>query len=101
MYWKGVMSWPIDTDWKCETCGQEFSILFGGLTWGLANGVCRCDKCHTQYKMRDSDIIVTTPACLLKDEYKDPAKALWGKYQIPISEFTDSDWDGAIKALAE
>lgn len=103
--WYGAMNWPIDADWKCETCGYEttnidgIGPIFGTLTWGLANGVCRCNRCYTQYTMRYDNDVHTTPRCLLKPRYKDAAKALWGKYQIPIDEFTASDWDGALSAL--
>ena len=53
---------------------------------------CRCDNCHTQYTMRADDeqeTILSTPRCMLKDEYREPIKKAWEKYQISISEMTD------------
>jgi trehalose-6-phosphate synthase len=88
-YWKGQMDWPLDKGWKCETCGVN-----EGLEWGLVHAQCRCNKCHTEYYMRDeNDKIVTTPICTLKREYKEPAKRLWEKYHIPIDETNDAQWD--------
>ena len=105
MMWKDVMDWPIDANWECETCNctcigiDNIGLIFSVLTWGLVHGECRCNRCHTQYTMRYDGEVQTTPKCLLKPEYKDAARALWGKYQIPIDEFTDSDWDEALEAL--
>ena len=87
-YWRGVMNWPIDKDWVCDTCGENH-----GLEWGLIHAQCRCNECHTQYFMRDSDAIFTRPKCALKDEYKEPAKKAWAKYHLPVDELSDEQWD--------
>jgi len=90
-YWRGMMDWFVDKEWICETCGQNV-----GLEWGLVHGQCRCNDCHTQYQMRANDkdrTILTIPKCLLKEEYKIPAKQAWEKYHIPINELTGEQWD--------
>lgn len=92
-YWKGVMNWPIDPNWECETCGRSPNIIMGGLTWGFVNGVCRCNHCHTEYSMRDGDTILTTPVSRLKPEYKEPMKLGYAKYKLPIAELTDEMLD--------
>ena len=89
--WYGIMDWPLDTSWKCEICGSL------NLLWGLAHGTCRCEICHTQYRMRDEkDKIVTIPICQLKKEYYQPAKKLYQKLKIPMTQWTDKQWDEAI-----
>ena len=93
-YWKGVMDWPRDNNWKCETCGGSPVLI-----WGFIHAECRCSYCHTQYSMRDKNQkVVTTPICLLKPEYKEPAKLLWRNFSIPVDEATDKQWD---KCFAE
>ena len=86
-YWRDVMNWPVDSDWKCETCRKN-----EGLKWGMVHAQCRCNNCHTQYYMREDDeprTILTTPGCMLKEEYKEPIRKAYEKYQIPIDEMTD------------
>ena len=83
-YWKGQMDWPLDKDWKCPTCEQR-----AGLEWGMVHGQCRCNVCHTQFTMRDSDearAILTIPQCRLKPEYETPLKMSYQKNQVPIDE---------------
>ena len=90
-YWRGGMDWPLDGDWKCETCGRNV-----GLEWGMVHAQCRCNDCHTQYYMRadnEERTILKTPKCMLKDEYKTPLKDAWGKYGIPIDELSDEQID--------
>lgn len=88
-YWKGMMHWPVVNDWKCQTCEAEVWYL----EWGLQNGLCRCSQCHTNYFMRTEDgQPVTTPICLLKSEYVEPAKKAWRELSIPVNEVTDSQW---------
>ena len=87
--WRGVMSWPIVEGWKCQTCEQP-----GSFTWGFVNGHCRCDTCHTEYAMKNNlGNIITTPICLLRSEYIEPAKRGWLLYGIPISMWSDEQWD--------
>lgn len=88
-YWKGMMKWPLDADWVCETCGED-----AGLTWGLVHAHCRCNWCHTQYKMRESinNDPVTVPICMLKEEYKGPARKAWEALRIPIDLLTNIQW---------
>ena len=84
-YWSGIMNWGVKKGWVCETCGQ-----YHGLEWGFVHGQCRCLNCHTQYTMiGDNGKVFTVPNCLLKDEFKQPIKLSWEKYQIPITEMTD------------
>ncbi len=96
-YWQGNMNWPINPYWICQTCETSLprfdDYILYGLTWGFINGECRCDICHTKYTMREDKTILTTPVCLLKDEYKLPAKLAWKKYHTPIDELSDSQWD--------
>lgn len=90
-YWRGRMDWPLDKDWVCETCERNV-----GLEWGLVHAQCRCNDCHTQYKMRADDkerTIPTKPKCMLKEEYRIPAQEAYKKYQIPIDTLTDEQWD--------
>lgn len=92
-YWEGFMNWPLNPDWKCQTCGEH-----AGLTWGMVHAECRCNACHTQYYMRDENKqMVDMPVCMLKDEYKEPAKQLWGKLHTHMSEWTDEDWDSIMQ----
>jgi len=91
-YWHGVMNWPINPNWVCEICGG-----FHGMTWGLVHAECRCNNCHTQYMMRDGQDIVIYPICLLKPEYRQPAKLGFEMYQRPFDEWTDDEWDEAIE----
>ncbi len=96
-YWEGYMNWPLDTDWVCQTCGT-----YNGLTWGLTHAQCRCNTCHTQYFMRDRDReILTTPECLLKPEYEEPARILWKLHNIPIDEFTDEMWGSLVERVVD
>ena len=86
-YWQGGMDWAIDSGWTCDTCGENI-----GLEWGMVHAQCRCNRCHTQYTMRADDAertILTTPKCMLKDEYREPIKQVWQKYQVTMSEMTD------------
>ena len=83
-YWRGYMNWPLDPNWKCEICGSR------ELTWGLPHATCRCDVCHTQYRMRnEDDEVVSIPICQLRSEYKKSVKNAWDKLGIPIDEFSD------------
>lgn len=86
-YWRGYMSWPIDPDWKCQTCGGP------SLIWGLVNGQCRCMKCHTQYFMKDEKgDRVTTPICWLRPEFQEPAREFWKENGTPIDGITREQW---------
>ena len=88
-YWRGYMDWPLNSTWKCETCGKN-----AGLEWGLIHAQCRCNHCHTEYRMRDNQKqIVDTPICQLKEEYKKAARAAVAKYNVAIDEITDEQWD--------
>ena len=85
------MDWPVVEGWACSTCGGDRWELI----WGLVHGVCRCDMCHTQYKMRDLNTgeITDTPILLLKPEYIVPARIAFEVYRKPISELTDQEWE--------
>jgi hypothetical protein len=96
-YWSGIMNAPIEADWVCETCGQEGGKVYGGFTWGLVNGVFRCDNCHTQYTVRYDGSFHMKPMCMLKEEYKIPIRQVWEKYHVPISEMTDDMIDEFMK----
>ena len=90
--WYGVMDWPLDVNWKCEICGEV------NLLWGIPHALCRCETCHTQYRMRDEeDKVVTIPICQLKEEYYEPAKILYQKLKIPMTQWTDEQWDKTMK----
>ena len=90
--WYGVMDWPLDANWKCEICGEV------NLLWGLCHGTCRCEVCHTQYRMKDEEYrVVKVPICQLKEEYYEPAKILYQKFKTPMTQWTDEQWDEAIK----
>ena len=92
-YWSGAMNWPVDAEWKCVTCGYDASWLI----WGLQHAHCRCNHCHTEYFMRDDGgNVVINPICLLKEEYKAPAKAGFEHFKTRISEFDDDAWDQAF-----
>ena len=85
------MDWPLDPNWKCETCGGNYALI-----WGLVHGECRCSLCHAEYTMRDwskeGNPTVTTPISKLKEEYKAPAKLAWERFHIPEDELTDEQW---------
>ena len=96
-FWEGVMNWPLEQDWECETCG-----VYAGLIWGLVHATCRCFNCHTHYRMRDKDgKIVKTPICQLKSEYKEPAKVVWQKLKKPIDQVPDKEWDECISFIED
>ena len=96
-YWYGMMDWPIEPGWVCETCGEP-----GWLIWGLVHADCRCDRCHTKYRMRDENRErVTTPICQLRPEFKAPAKAAWAKRQVPVDKLTPKQWiEAGVPAAA-
>lgn len=111
-YWQGSMSWPLVASWVCETCGlgpgmedkaedhhAVVQMIWGSLTWGLANGVCRCNRCHTQYTMRVDGERVTVPVSMLKPGYQEAAKWAWNKWGQPLDELSDYKWDKAIAAV--
>lgn len=114
-YWRGGMDWPLAASWSCETCGlgpgmddraeDEQSVLvsiWGSLTWGIVHAVCRCNRCHSQYRMRDEDDeMVTTPISMLKPEYQEPARWAWKEWGEAIDELSDYKWDKAIAAVAQ
>ncbi len=83
-YWEGRMSWPLDNEWVCPFCGDRF------LTWGFVHGQCRCETCHVIYMMRNGADHVTTPICLLKEEYKEPFKRYWQECHKPIDQMPKS-----------
>jgi len=91
-YWSGRMNWPLVANWSCETCGAEVDCL-RGLTWGFVHATCRCDICHTEYRMRDPEgNIVSTPIVNLRSEFKQAAKAAWEKYRISVDDLTPEQW---------
>jgi len=93
-YWRVFMNWPIERDWKCETCGHL------SLIWGIIHGVCRCNICHTQYTMRQDGERVTRPVSMLRPEYKEPIRRGWQEFDpIPLSEWTDAMFDEAFKLV--
>ena len=98
-YWDGFMNWPINSDWRCEICGNGPL-----LEWGFQHARCRCIQCHTQYMMREITDgkygpRLAVPICQLKAEYKAPAQWLWNTRHLPLSSLTDEDWDVAMKAV--
>ncbi len=89
-YWRGQMSWPTKRDWRCEICGGGAHFLL----WGLGHGICRCDRCHALYKMRDAkDNMVTTPICILKDDYMEPMRKMWLEEGVPYEDLTPETHD--------
>jgi len=87
-YWRGVMWWTVSPEWACIICGHR------GMTWGFVRAECRCDLCHARYFMRDRDgKIINVPITLLKEDFQEPARELWGKYRIPIDQLTDEQWE--------
>ena len=96
--WYGTMDWPIEAGWECETCGAESFYLL----WGFVHGTCRCSKCHTEYRMRDSDgNRVEVPISRLKPEYKNAARIGWKKTLRPISQYSDNEWDYYLEGSQE
>jgi len=95
-YWRGNMNWSLSNDWKCQTCDQQV------LVWGLIHAHCRCIMCHTEYHMRDDENkVVNVPICMLKEEYKLPARLGWKHYHTPISHWTDEMWDNAFELVKQ
>jgi len=87
--WYGTMDWPIEPDWVCETCGNGS----GGLVWGLTHGTCRCDMCHTPYRMRKGETILTRPSNQIKEIYRLPVRLTWASYKLPIDQLSDEQWE--------
>lgn len=86
--WRGRMNWPLDGTWRCQTCEHV------GLTWGFIHAQCRCDKCHTEYRMRDpTGHVVNRPICQLLPRYKQPARLAWKALNKPIDDLTNEDWE--------
>ena len=86
-YWKGLMDWELKEGWVCEICGER------SLIWGFVNGVCRCNKCHAVYSMKDDvSNIVDTPISQIKPEYFERVKVLWKTKNKKIDEMTDEDF---------
>jgi len=92
-YWHGYMNAPLNKDWICPICSNRV------LVWGFINGQCRCDICHTEFMMRDGTKVVDIPIWLIKDVYKEPAKAGYQYFKKPISEFSDEEWDYAFSLV--
>jgi hypothetical protein len=90
-YWSGWMNWPLDPDWRCETCKSEHISL----TWGFIDGVCHCDVCHTVYTMRPDGEITTVPVCIHKPEMIPAIRAGWQAFKQPLSLWTDAMWETA------
>ena len=92
-HWEGAMNWPLKQGWVCEICGDVSRYLI----WGLPHGLCRCNTCHTQYRMRDAkDNIIDVPICQIKPEYYEVWKKLWNETHKPIDLLTDEEWDKEI-----
>ena len=97
-YWQGQMNWPIsDPNWQCETCSAEADEL----VWGLVNGECRCSRCGTEYWLRDMNaeefFRFPVPYNTFLPKYKEAFERHWLKFQKPLWEMTDNDWDEALK----
>ena len=93
-YWRGYMNWTLDIDWKCEICGEN-----KGLEWGMVHAQCRCNVCHTEYRMRDEeDKIVSKPIVQWKAEYCEAIKAVWQKLHKPFDEIPS---EGLQKLIEE
>ena len=88
-YWQGIMNWSIVGNWKCEICGEN-----KGLTWGIVNGMCRCNNCHTTYMMRIGDKIINIPKIRIKPEYLKAVKKAWNEENIFVDkmDFNEEEW---------
>ena len=89
-YWRGMMDWPLDLDWKCEICGAN-----SGLEWGFIHAQCRCNSCGCHYSMRDftkdNKPIVSCPISTLIEEYKEPIRQAIHATGKRFEELTDED----------
>ena len=79
------MNWPLDESWACETCGERILI------WGMVHGVCRCDECHTVYRMRDGTERVTTPINCIDSKWYPAYKKLWDDRHETFEAYTDEE----------
>lgn len=95
-YWQEYMNWPLAPNWYCEICGNTS----GFLEWGMSHALCRCNICHTQYRMKDeNDRIVDVPICQLKPEYYEAWKKLWNDLHKPIEQITDKEWELVLQKV--
>jgi hypothetical protein len=94
--WYGLMNQLLPEDWVCQTCGtpgiRAAGWCIAGFTWGFVHGMFRCDQCHTKYTWRSGKEILTRPACLLKEDYLEPAREGWQRFRKPMSEWTEEMW---------
>ena len=90
-YWRGVMWLDIDDGWQCDVCDNNNGDA--SLTWGFVHAQCRCDHCHTQYRMLDENgKAVTKPICQLKPEFREPLRDEWKKRHVPWDEWPDGEF---------
>ncbi len=98
-YWEGYMDWPLDKEWRCEICGGR------ALTWGIVHAMCRCDRCHVHYMMRDKgkDEVITVPRSIIKPEYGEAFKTIFRETSKRLEDVADEEWDkaGVSKAIQE
>ena len=92
MPWNNVMSWPIDSSWRCEFCDAKTYRL----QWHLAHGTCFCEVCGAMYSMLDNTAKeykrLLRPRSVLKPEYVKGAKQHWKETKISMSEWDDEVW---------
>ena len=96
-YWRGIVTWEIDKDWKCDICGDTSHFLI----WGLVHAECRCNRCHAPYILQDDNGYVTRPILNIKPEYIEPAKAGWPHLMKPLDELTPKEWEHAASFITK
>lgn len=95
-YWRGIMNWPIEAEWKCEVCEQH-----AGLEWGFVHAECRCNHCHAVYMMRAKDetrTILTIPRMNMRQEWMQPILDGWAEHRRFIDDLIDEGLIAPVEA---
>ena len=102
-YFHGVMWWPINADWTCPVCDNQpikgsTGQTLEGLTWGVEHGVCRCDKCHAVFLVRQGETTLDEPLSIYRPEFVKVLRDFWQNCKVRIDEMNDQEFAQALEA---